>query len=226
VLFEYGYLTAMLTRERVALCRYEGAELPSDFAGVTYVPMGVFDASKPIDDQARPRLKSWAHELGAVHAGFSPTYLLHGYSGPWKVETTYEMYRRIPITAPDYVVLNGNLILSIPPDGNRGVGCLYGTLRAQIGACYTEFEISDTVVDAKVLSDGSLRLRKTIHTRQRLRIDGEPPQRDGFEPEWRGARELDLVIRCPPDEPGVLRGTFSSEVGGNVSSKASEKWFR
>jgi predicted nucleotide-binding protein len=33
VLFEYGYLTAMLTRRRVALCRYAGSELPSDFAG-------------------------------------------------------------------------------------------------------------------------------------------------------------------------------------------------
>jgi predicted nucleotide-binding protein len=40
VLFEYGYLTAMLTRGRVALCRYAGVELPSDFAGLTYVPMG------------------------------------------------------------------------------------------------------------------------------------------------------------------------------------------
>src|SRR6185503_5810032 len=40
VLFEYGYLSAMLTRRRVALCHYTGAELPSDFAGVTYVPMG------------------------------------------------------------------------------------------------------------------------------------------------------------------------------------------
>src|SRR5262245_45359107 len=36
VLFEYGYLTATLTRGRVALCRYADAELPSDFAGVTY----------------------------------------------------------------------------------------------------------------------------------------------------------------------------------------------
>ena len=40
VLFEYAYLTAMLTRSRVAFCRYANAELPSDFAGVTYVPHG------------------------------------------------------------------------------------------------------------------------------------------------------------------------------------------
>ena len=34
VLFEYGYLTAMLTRRRVALCKYSSVELPSDFAGL------------------------------------------------------------------------------------------------------------------------------------------------------------------------------------------------
>lgn len=30
----------------------------------------------------------------------------------------------------------------------------------------------------------------------------------------------------PPDEPGVLRGHFSSEVGGNIYSKATSKWHR
>jgi predicted nucleotide-binding protein len=79
VLFEYGYLTATLTRGRVALCRYAGAELPSDFAGVTYVPMGAFEPATPLDHQARARLKSWATELPAIQAGFSPTCQLHGY---------------------------------------------------------------------------------------------------------------------------------------------------
>jgi hypothetical protein len=39
-------------------------------------------------------------------------------------------------------------------------------------------------------------------------LEGDPPQRDGFEPDLRGAREIDLFIHCPPDEPGVLRGTI------------------
>src|SRR4026209_1709933 len=87
VLFEYGYLTAMLTRNRVALCRYAGAELPSDFAGVTYVPMGAFEPTSLLDHQARSRLKSWATELHAIQVGFSPTCQLHGYSGCWQTET-------------------------------------------------------------------------------------------------------------------------------------------
>jgi predicted nucleotide-binding protein with TIR-like domain len=226
VLFEYGYLTAMLTRSRVALCRYTGAELPSDFAGVTYVPMGPLEPNKPIDDQARARLKSWATELAAVQVGFSPTCLMHGYSGRWQAEVVYEVYRRIPLEDPDYAVLNGTMILQIPPNGEGGAGCIYGNLQVQVGACYVEFEICDLVVDAKVFSDGSMKLRNTIQSRQRLRMEGNPPQRDGFEPEFRGAREIDVFIHFPPDEPGVLRGRFSSEVGGSIYSKATGRWIR
>jgi len=226
VLFEYGYLTAMLTRSRVALCRYTTAELPSDFAGVTYVPMGPFEPARPLDPQARARLKSWATELPAIQVGFSPTYQMHGYSGGWKVETVYEVYRRIPLQSPDYAVINGKMILQIPPDGNGGAGSLYGTLRIQIGACYAEFEICDLVIDAKISADGSMKLRNVVQTRQLLKLEGDPPQRDGFEPEFRGAREMDVFIHCPPDEPGVLRGRFSSEVGGNIYSRATGKWYR
>lgn len=226
VLFEYGYLTATLTRGRVALCRYAGAELPSDFAGVTYVPMGAFEPATALDHQARARLKSWAMELPAIQAGFSPTCQLHGYSGSWQAETVYEVYRRIQIKDPDYAVINGKLILQIPADGEGGAGCFYGTMQIQIGDCYAEFEINDRVIDAKVFADGSMKLRNAVQSRQRIRLDGTPPQRDGFEPDFRGAREIDLFIHCPPDEPGVLRARFSSEVGGTVYSKASGRWHR
>ena len=226
VLFEYGYLTAMLTRTRVALCRYTTAELPSDFAGVTYVPMGPFESGRALDGQARAKLKSWAAELPAVHVGVSPTCQMHGYSGTWKVEIVYEVYRRIPLQSPDYAILNGTMLLQIAPDGNSGSGCLYGNLRIQIGACYAEFEMCDLVIDAKVFGDGSLKLRNAVQTRQLIKLEGPPPQKDGFEPEFRGAREIDLSIQCPPQEPGVLRGRFLSEVGGNVYSKAAGRWNR
>ena len=114
----------------------------------------------------------------------------------------------------------------IPPDGNGGAGSLYGTLQVQIGACYAEFEICDLVFDAKISADGSMKLRNVVQTRQLLKLEGDPPQRDGFQPEFRGAREMDVFIHCPADEPGVLRGRFSSEVGGNIYSKATGKWYR
>ena len=226
VLFEYGYLTAMLTRSRVALCRYAGVELPSDFAGLTYVPMGTFDPAMPLDHQAIARLKSWASELPAIQAGFSPTCQLHGYSGLWQTETVYQIWRRIELKDPDYAVLRGKMILQVTPNGESGAGCFYGNFQVQIGSCYAEFEISDRVVEARVLADGSMKIRNAMQSRQRIRLEGEPPQRDGFEADLRGAREIDLSLYCPADEPGILRGDFRSEVGGHIYSKATGKWFR
>jgi hypothetical protein len=226
VLFEYGYLSAMLARGRVALCRYATAELPSDFAGVTYMPMGPFEAGRPLDAQAQAKLKSWATELPAVQVGFAPTCQQHGYSGSWKVDVTYEVYRRLAIQSPNYAVINGKMLLQIPPDGAGGSGALFGTMQIQIGDCYAEFEMCDLVVEATVGTDGSLRLRNRVQTRQLLKLEGTPPQRDGFETEFRGAREIQAFIDCPPDEPGILRGRFLSEVGGQAYSKASGRWSR
>ena len=226
VLFEYGYLTAMLTRSRVALCRYTTAELPSDFAGVTYLPMRPFQPTILLDPPARAKLKSWATELPAVQVGVSPTCQLHGYSGSWKAEIVYEVYRRIPLQNPDYAILNGTMLLQIPPDGSSGLGFVTGNLQVQVGACYAEFEICDRVIDAKVHGDGSMRIRNAVQTRQLLNLEGTPPQKDGFEPEFRGAREIDLFIDVLPDEPGVLRGRFSSDVGGNLYSKAAGRMSR
>jgi hypothetical protein len=226
VLFEYGYLSAMLTRSRVALCRYDGVELPSDFAGLTYVPMGSFEPARPLDPQSSVRLKSWAAELPTIQVGFAPTCQMHGYSGTWQTETVYQMWRRMEFNDPDYAVVTGKMILQIPPDGEGGAGCFYGTMQVQIGDCYAEFEISDRVVDARVFGDGSMRIRNAMQSRQRIRLEGTPPQRDGFEPDLRGAREIDLFIQCPPDEPGVLRVHFSSEAAGKIYSKATGKWYR
>jgi hypothetical protein len=226
VLFEYGYLTAMLTRRRVALCLYTGVELPSDFAGLTYVPMGTFEPTKPLDHQGSVKLKSWAAELPTIQAGFSPTCQMHGYSGFWQNETVYQMWRRIEFKDPDYAAVRGKMILQIPPIGDGGTGCFVGNFQVQIGSCYAEFEICDRVIDAKVFGDGSMKLRGAMQSRQRIRLEGDPPQRDGFEPDLRGAREIELFLDCPPDEPGVLRGHFASEVGGNVYSKAAVKWYR
>jgi hypothetical protein len=226
VLFEYGYLTAMLTRRRVALCLYSSVELPSDFAGLTYVPMGTFEPTKPLDHQSIVKLKSWATELPAVQVGFSPTCQMHGYSGLWQTEITYQVWRRIQFKDPDYAALSGKTILQISPDGDGGTGCFFGNFQVQIGSCYAEFEISDRVIDVKVLGDGSMKIRNGLQSRQRIRLEGDPPQRDGFEPDLRGAREIDLTIHCPPDEPGVLRGHLSSDVGGNIYSKATGKWYR
>jgi len=149
---------------------------------------------------------------------------MHGYSGRWQVEATYEVYRHIQINDPDFAVFSGSMILQILSDGNGGAGFAYGNLQIQVGNCYAKFEGSDRVIDARVFSDGSIKIRNAMEIRHPIKLEGEPPQRDGFEPDYRGAREMDLFFRCPPEEPGVLRVQFSSEVGGNIYSKGTGKW--
>jgi hypothetical protein len=42
---------------------------------------------------------------------------MHGYSGRWEVEATYEVYRHIQLKDSDYAVFNGNVIPQIPSNG-------------------------------------------------------------------------------------------------------------
>ena len=84
---------------------------------------------------------------------------MHGYSGRWQIEATYEVYRHIQIKDPDYVVFNGSMLLQIPADAEGGIGCPHGTLQIQIGGTYAEFEAGDRVVDAKVFGDGGMKIR-------------------------------------------------------------------
>jgi len=40
IMFEYGYLSARLTRGRVVICRFEDADVPSDLRGVKVIDAG------------------------------------------------------------------------------------------------------------------------------------------------------------------------------------------
>src|SRR4029077_20135036 len=47
VMFEYGYLSARLTRQRVAICLFENADLPSDLQGVKVMNAGAIGYRTP-----------------------------------------------------------------------------------------------------------------------------------------------------------------------------------
>ena len=107
-----------------------------------------------------------------------------------------------------------------------GVAFRNATCKSRLVIVMLNLRCSDRVLAVKVFADGSLKIRGAVQSRQRTRLDGEPPQRDGFEQDYRGAREIELLMYCPSDELGILRGNFASEVGGNIYSKATTKWYR
>lgn len=226
VLFEYGYLTALLTRSRVALCRYSGTELPSDFAGLTYIPMGEFRKQKSVENHSRVKLKSWASELPTVQEGFASTSQVHGYSGKWQVETLFNVWRTIKLDSSDRVLFRGDMILHVPTNGEGVTGCVIGELQMTLKDCSAEFEVTDRVVDGHVGPDGSLHLRCAMQTRHRKKLKGKPPQKEGFERELCGIRDSNVTLSCSEGTKGVMKGQYRAFLGDVVYSEATEKYFR
>jgi len=226
VMFEYGFLTARLSRSRVALCKYDETELPSDFAGVTFIPMGEFNKKKELSNQSSSNLRSWLDNISEHQTGIAPNYISHGYSGVWHNETIFSKWRGIDIVKPDYAIFRGDVVLVISKDGRKGVGNICGVLEVSIDNCYAEFAVSDLITDAQVNIDGSLVLRTKMHSRHNLILDGKPPQKDGFEQALRGVREFDTHLVCSKDENGVLRGTYISKIGSEIHTKGKKYWHR
>ena len=195
-------------------------------AGLTYIPMGIFEQGKNLDHQARVKLKNWAAELPHVNEGFSATTLLHGHSGVWENETVFSIWRGIKIDLPDYAFFKGRMILNIPSAGTAGIGCVYGELKVRIDRCYAEFAVTDVILSARIKQDGRILLRSAMQSRHRVRMDGAPPQEDGFEVDLRGAREYDSILSSAADEAAVLRGDYKSELGGRPFSFATERFWR
>ncbi len=185
VLFEYGYLTAMLTRSRVALCVYDNVSLPSDFSGLTHVPMGSFDKAGKVDDNTKGLIKKWAQALSSIQIRFPCTRQLHGYSGLWQIELDWQKWRKIPLIEPNYSSARGNMVLLIPTDGIGGSGYIHGKHQIQTDTCYAEFLVTDFITYVEVLPNGNIHIRSTTQSRQRIKLEGQPPQRDGFEPDLR-----------------------------------------
>ena len=218
VLFEYGYITARLARHRVALCRYDGVELPSDFAGLTHIPMGKYSASDDLCGSAVTSLRGWASSLGELQPGIPAVLQVHGYSGVWRGETTFETWRGIKIEKPDYAQARTRMVLHLPMNGCGSTGCVFGTLQVQVGQCYAEFQLNDEIVDARILRNGSLHLTLVMQSRQRTMLEGDPPQKDGFEPVLRGAREFDLLLHCT-ENPAVMAGDWVTRLGAGLHTK-------
>jgi hypothetical protein len=221
VLFEYGFLTAALGRPRVALCRYDNVELPSDFQGLTHIPMGPFEPMRQIDYHSKSNLKTWADALPATYAGLPASVRAHGYSGVWHSTVIFSLWRGLEVRDGESVEFNGSMILHVPPNGRGGSGTVFGELRVNVRGCYAEFALSDSIQEAFIGPSGDIEFISLAKTRQRIAMEGEPPQQDGFEQVLRNSREFRSSL-SPSDRVGELRGEYRSERGGSLVSKGLE----
>jgi hypothetical protein len=127
VMLEFGLVAGRLGRRSVALCQYDGAQLPSDLQGMTVIDMNQADAdgSGPMKDGAT-RLKIWGSRLLATANSIPRTEVVHGYTGRWEFDLRLDRWRDLPVVSPSYVEVKGDFELFLPASGDVGRGLAHG----------------------------------------------------------------------------------------------------
>jgi hypothetical protein len=233
VMFEYGYLSARLGRQRVAICLVDGAALPSDLHGVKVIQAGTMgyrpsaaDGAKEwtpdLPDQLIGELRSWLEALPHRAECIPPVVQLHGYSGTWDIETRFEVFRGLQVTPPDEVFWFGFVLLLIPPSGRGGKGIMYGSNHVNWRGYRTQHDVVNEVRDATVDERGVLTLRVLILRRQLVRAEGKLPD-DRLNTDLPAK---DFYIRLEPvaGQARELRGVHEYTRGVEPFQRATERY--
>ena len=220
VVFEYGYLSSRLTRNRVAVCRFGPAELPSDLEGMKVIEGG--DGTTGLSVRAAGELRFWLDRLVRLAEGFPAVVQCHGYSGRWSVENRFELWRGLRIDDPDSIFYRGVATIEIPPDGRGGTGIMYGATYVSVGDYTARIDTINEIRDATAGPDGGLRLRLEVVRRHLAQEDGEPPDRR-FRDRMQG-REFEVNLTPVDGSPGELHGRHVYTRATELFSSASERY--
>jgi hypothetical protein len=228
VIFEYGYLAARLTRKRVAICRFEGAEMPSDLEGMTVVPAGKYEKDEngdlsPLTEDATRRLRGWLARLAPLADGIPPISRVHGYSGRWEIQNRFSRWRDIELGENDTVYFEGTAFLLIPVDGEKGYGTQTGKVYISVPHYRAEYEIANQVLEAAVNEEGTLKMRVKVLRRVLTEEEGEPLD-ERFRGGLLGSRTFDVVLKRAPGKSKRLQGTHEYRRGLHIHSKSEEDY--
>ena len=234
ILLEFGLVAGRLGHHSVAVCEYEGAELPSDLKGLTVIKMDPPDAKTDAElfrKDAEARLKLWSSRLLATPERVPRTDIVHGYSGRWDMDISLHKWRDLPVEGSSYVQVKGHMDLTISANGQAGRGLAHGKLQFKLpeGAPGTRFYIGEyrtahEVMNVVCLKDGSLELTTQAFALQRSspHIGTPPPQLE----------QLDLLpepwsaywnLSPNPNRPG-FEGVVRTE--GSILSEGRVKMTR
>jgi Predicted nucleotide-binding protein containing TIR-like domain len=235
IMFEYGFLSARLTRQRVVICLVDDVELPSDLHGVKVVNVSGLGYGDSQDGGCRyessklpinliRELQVWVSSLPRLAAQIPPVVQLHGYSGTWRIDTHFEMWRGLQVTPPNEVFWYGFTSLFIPPNGRGGKGIMWGSAEVKWGDYRSRYEVVNEVREATVDRHGALTLRVLILRRQLAYEDGLPPDDrlvGGLPP-----KEFDIHLEPATEQARELRGTHHYVRGTEVHQAAVERYVR
>jgi hypothetical protein len=220
VLLEFGLVAGRLGPHCVAVCRYGGAELPSDLTGLTVIEMGASERelNLPVSKLAKEKLRAWASDLVATIERVPRTDVVHGYTGRWDFTVKFDTWRDLSIVAPSHALVEGAFDLFIPPAGHIGRGLAQGRLYFRVHGrdedfYQGEFRTAHEITNAVCLKDGRLEFTSRAFAMQKVIATGTaPPQLVGmdFAPEpWSLQWSL-----CPISEPRSFVGKVTAEDTG------------
>jgi Predicted nucleotide-binding protein containing TIR-like domain len=233
VMFEYGYLSARLSRGRVVICQFEDADLPSDLRSVKVIDAGSIgyrrleqreadyetpDLSVRLDRE----LKLWLEGLPRLATCIPPMIQLHGYSGIWRIDTQFEVWRGMPVVAPDEVFSFGFTSLFIPPGGRGGKGTMYGSTHLRWADYRSQWDWVNEVREATVNRHGVLTLRVLGVRRQVVEEHGTLP--DERMNRALPSKEWEAILEPTSDGLRELQGGHRFTRGTEVYQAAIEQY--
>lgn len=224
VVFEYGYLSARLSRERVAICQFEGAEIPSDLQGMTVIPAGSYEKNNTLDfpEEAKTSLQRWLAAMPSLADGTPPISQVHGYSGTWQVQTRFSLWRGIKMRKNDDVYFDGKTFLVLSVDGESGSGIQIGNLHIIVGNYRAKYDIVNEVQKAAVDKEGTLTMYIEVIRRQQIEEHGDPPD-DRFHEDLAN-KEFKVVLKRVPGEARRLQGIHEYFRANRVYQRSEENF--
>jgi hypothetical protein len=226
VIFEYGYLAARLARRRVAICKFDGVTIPSDLAGVKVIEAGNYkqDDPLPLPEPAQKSLLSWLQGLPLLAEGIPPIAQFHGYSGKWKVENNFSIWRGRKLGEKETVTFNGTTFLLLAADGKRGSGTQSGVLSVKLEGYRATYRIMNEVIEASVNEKGTLKMTVEVAHRELISESGKPP--DDLGEDWlkdlRNKPDFPLILNPRSGKFKSLYGTHTYKPGRRLHQEAKE----
>jgi hypothetical protein len=225
VVFEYGYLAARLSRERVAICMFKEAEVPSDLAGMKVINVDKYQERKAtsLPQNAAKELTDWLTNLPGGVIGIPAISQVHGYSGTWNVESRFSRWRGVEIKGGDKVFWEGKAFLVLQDNGERGSGVQVGTLYIAVGEYRASYEVVNEILAASVDRSGNLKLRVRV-----VRREG-PKDESGVlsDPQLRqplARKDFEIELTAPIGERKKLVGTHEYRSATTSYQRAEERW--
>lgn len=204
VMLEFGLVAGRLGRHSIALCRYGGAELPSDLKGLTVIEMdrGEQQTGRSFYQAADKKLHDWGSRLIGTADTIARTDIVHGYAGEWKFHVWLKKLRGLVIVEPDYAEVTGYFDLIISADGQTGRGLARARFylsiaqeHADAGQFTAEYRTAHLITGVVCCQDGSVEFNSRVFCNQEMNSSGTPS------PQLTRIKEL--------HEPGFLRWKLS-----------------